>query len=144
MTIPHLTLAHGCDEPLPVAHGRLLDFPDDPLACMKKLQAQHGNVCALEEQGTRIYFAFGSEYNHQVLSDGASFHSRFFAIRGSRNSPQRRLSSGLLSMNGEQHKRHRRLVMDAFLKKAIQNYVPTIRSLTLEMLDDWRAGTERG
>ncbi len=143
MTIPHLTLARGGDEPLPVTHGRLLDFPDDPLACMKKLQAQHGNVCALEEEGTRIYFAFGSEVNHQVLSDGTSFHSRFFAIRGPRHSPQRRLSSGLLSMNGDQHKRNRRLVMDAFLKKAIQNYVPTIRLLSEQMLDDWRVGTER-
>ena len=143
MTIPHLTLSRGEDEPLPVTHGRLLDFSDDPLACMKVLQARHGNVCALEEQGSRIYFAFGSEFNHQILSDGTSFHSRFFAIRGPRNSPQRRLSSGLLSMNGDQHKRNRRLVMDAFLKKAIQNYVPTIRLLSEQMLDDWRPGTER-
>ena len=154
MTTPHLSLArdslvHGSDvtEPSdarpPVTQGRLLDFPDDPLACMKKLQAEHGNVCALEETGTRIYFAFGAESNHQILSNGAEFHSRFFAIRGSRNSPQRRLSSGLLSMNGEQHKRHRRLVMDAFLKKAIQSYVPTIRILSERMIADWRPGTER-
>lgn len=143
MTTPRLTLTHGGDESLPVTHGRLFDFPDDPIACMRKLQAAQGNVCALEEQGSRIYFAFGAEYNHQVLSDGASFHSRFFAIRGPRNSPQRRLSSGLLSMNGDQHKRNRRLVMDAFLKKAILNYVPTIRALSESMLDDWRAGTER-
>ncbi len=154
MTTPHLSLVHashgdgnetpdsGHSRP-PVTHGRLLDFPDDPLACMKKLRAEHGNVCALEEGGTRIYFAFGAESNHQVLSNGAEFHSRFFALRGSRNSPQRRLSSGLLSMNGEQHKRHRRLVMDAFIKKAILSYVPTIRTLSEQMIDDWRPGTER-
>ncbi len=137
-----LTIAHGCDD-LPITRGRLLDFPDDPIACMRKLRAEHGDICALEEQESRLYFGFGPECNHQVLTNEAVYHSRFFAIRGSRNSSQRRLSSGLLSMNGEQHKRNRRLVMDAFLKKAILNYVPTIRLLTEAMLDDWRPGTER-
>ena len=46
-------------------------------------------------------------------------------------------------MNGEQHKRQRRLVMDAFLKKAILNYVPTVRKLTEEMVSGWKSGTER-
>ena len=97
----------------------------------------------MEDQGQRIYFVFGPEFNHQVLSDGNAFHSRFFAIRGSRNSSQRRVSSGLLSMNGEQHKRNRRLVMDAFMKKAITNYVPAMRSEVETMLADWVPGTER-
>lgn len=139
----NLVLTHGSSDPLPITRGRLFDFPDDPIACMRKLKARHGNLAVLEEDGQRIYFVFGPEFNHQVLSDGTTFHSQFFAIRGSRNSPQRRLTSGLLSMNGEQHKRQRRLVMDAFLKKAILSYVPTIRKLTDEMLSEWKAGTER-
>ena len=112
----NLTIARGADEPLPITHGRLMDFPDDPIACMRRLHAEHGNICAMEEQGQRIYFVFGPEFNHQVLSDMNTFHSQFFAIRGSRKSSQRRLTSGLLSMNGEQHKRNRRMVMDAFMK----------------------------
>ena len=138
-----LTIARTDDEPLPVTHGRLLDFPDDPIACLRALHARHGNICAMEEQGQRIYFIFGPEFNHQVLSDGANYHSRFFAIRGPRNSPQRRLSSGLLSMNGETHKRNRRLVMDAFMKKAMLNYVPSIRTEVESMLAEWVPGTER-
>lgn len=144
MMVPsNLSIARGDDEPLPVTHGRLLDFPDDPVACLRKLHSRHGNICAMEEQGQRIYFVFGPKYNHQVLSDGATFHSRFFAIRGSRNSAQRRVSSGLLSMNGDQHKRNRRLVMDAFMKKAILNYLPAIQSEVETMLADWVPGTER-
>lgn len=142
MPKPSLTLTLG-DDRLPITRGRLLDFPDDPIACMQRLQASHGNIAALEEDGQRIYFIFGPEFNHQVLSDGATFHSQFFAIRGSRKSPQRHLTSGLLSMNGEQHKRQRRLVMDAFLKKAILGYVPTIQRLTEEMVNEWRPGRER-
>ncbi len=142
MSTPNLVLNHGADQPLPVTRGRLYDFPDDPIACMQRLKTKHGNIAALEDE-QRIYFAFGPQYNHQILSDGTTFHSQFFAIRGSRNSPQRHLTSGLLSMNGEQHKRQRRLVMDAFLKKAILNYVPAIRQLTDEMVSQWRPGTER-
>lgn len=143
MSTLNLVLSQEADEPLPITRGRLFDFPDDPIECMRKLKARHGNVAALEDEGQRIYFAFGPEFNHQILSDGTTFHSHFFAIRGSRKSPQRNLTSGLLSMNGEQHKRQRRLVMDAFLKKAILNYVPTIRMLTEEMVSEWRPGTER-
>ncbi|MBM4074590.1 MAG: cytochrome P450 [Planctomycetes bacterium] len=145
MTKPHLSInpSSTFQDSLPLTLGRLFDFPDDPIACMRKLQKANGNVCALEEAGSRIYFIFGTEYNHQVLSDGASFHSRFFALRGPRRSPQRRLTSGLLSMNGDQHKRNRRLVMDAFQKKAILNYVPTIKSLVEDMVDEWRPNTER-
>ncbi len=138
-----LSLVRDSDDLLPITHGRLLDFPDDPIACLRKLHARHGNVCAMEEEGQRIYFVFGQEYNHQVLSDSSAFHSRFFAIRGSRNSSQRKLSSGLLSMNGDQHKRNRRLVMDAFMKKAILDYLPTIRLEVESLVASWVPGTER-
>ena len=143
MSSLNLSIADGADQPLPITHGRLMDFPEDPVACLRKLHARHGTICAMEEQGQRIYFVFGPEYNHQILSDMTNYHSQFFAIRGSRNSPQRRLSSGLLSMNGEQHKRNRRMVMDAFMKKAILNYIPSIQSEVESLLADWVPGTER-
>lgn len=138
-----LTVYHDDPAPLPVTHGSLLDFPADPIACMRKLHHQHGNVAALSQDGAKLYFAFGPELNHQVLSDSQTFHSRFFAVRGSKNSSQRRLTSGLLSMNGEEHKRNRRMVMDAFLKKAIQGYLPAIRLHVEHMLADWQTGKER-
>jgi cytochrome P450 len=128
---------------LPVTVGSLLDFPADPVACMRKLHAEHGPIAALEQDGARLHFIFHPDFNHQVLSDGQTFHSRFFAIRGPRNSSQRRLTSGLLSMNGEQHKRNRRLVMDAFQKKTLLLYIPTIRILCEQMLAEWQPGKER-
>lgn len=138
-----LTIHRDVDAPLPITHGNLLDFPNDPIACMQKLQQRHGLVAALQQDSTKIYFAFGPEYNHQVLSDSQTYHSRFFAIRGNRNSSQRRLSSGLLSMNGDEHKQQRRMVMDAFLKRAIQGYLPAIKLHAEEMLADWQPGKER-
>ncbi len=145
MDAPRFTIRHpdDADGPVPVKQGRLMDFPDDPLACMRKLHAEFGEIAALEQDGQRIFFAFSPEYIHQVLTDSDTFYSRFFAIRGPRNSPQRRLTGGLLSMNGAQHKRNRRLVMDGFTKKAIWGNLPTIQRLTEELLADWQPGEER-
>ncbi len=138
------TLRLVSDAPLPITAGDLLDFPADPIALMRKLQRQHGDVAAFADQsGAKLYFIFSPELNHQVLSDTQTFHSRFFALRGPRNSPQRRLSSGLLSMNGDQHKRQRRLMMEAFLKRAIQGYIPSIRTHIEDCLAHWRPGEER-
>jgi cytochrome P450 len=131
------------DMPLPVTRGPLLDFPDDPIVVMRRQLSTHGLVSALEQDGMRIHFAFGTEFNYQLLSDPQTFHSRFFAVRGPRNSPQRRLTSGLLSMNGDQHRQNRRLVMDAFLKKAIVQYLPQVQATCEDMLAGWQPGEIR-
>lgn len=128
---------------LPVTVGRLRDFPDDPVGCMQRLYARHGGLAALQEDSTRIYFVFAPRWNQRVLSDGKTFHSRFFTVRGPRKSAQRRVTSGLLSMNGDEHKQHRRMVMGPFQKKTIAGYHDAIVQLTRDMLDGWQAGEVR-
>jgi cytochrome P450 len=128
---------------LPITRGRLMDFSDNPFTCMRRLYRTHGSIAALEEQGQRLVFIFGPQYNQQVLSDARLFHSRFFAIRGPKNSPQRRLTCGLLSMNGEEHKRHRRLVLGPFQKKSIETYRDHLVELAEQMLGDWQPDTVR-
>src|SRR5690606_13418928 len=91
---------------LPVTHGRISDFADDPARCMRQLWETHGEVAALQEESHRIHFVFGPTYTKQVLSDSNRFHSQFFAIRGPRKSAHRRVTSGLLTMNGDEHKQH--------------------------------------
>jgi cytochrome P450 len=128
---------------LPIKQGRLLDFSDNPFTCMRRLYLTHGNIAALEEQGQRLVFVFGPEYNQQVLSDCRTYHSRFFAIRGPKNSGQRRLTCGILSMNGEEHKRHRRLVMGPFQRKSIEGYRDQLTDLVEQMLGEWKLGQVR-
>ena len=89
----------------PITCGSLLDFVQDPLLCMQRLHRDHGMVAALDDNGQRLAFVFGPEYTQQVLSDPKVFQSQFFAIRGARNSAQRHLTCGLLSMNGEEKTR---------------------------------------
>ena len=130
------------DKP-PITHGSLLSFPLDPIACMRSLYEQHGRLAVLEENRARIVFAFGPEYNQRILSDTQTFHSQFFAIRGPKNSSQRRLTSGLLSMNGDDHKRNRRIVMGPFQKRSVEAYRDSLVGLIDAMLADWRPGQVR-
>ncbi|MEM9701084.1 MAG: cytochrome P450 [Planctomycetota bacterium] len=135
-TVP---LATG-EEP-PITHGDLLEFPKDPAACLMRLYRKHGPLAQLRaEDGMALTFVFSPELNHTVLSDGKRFHSKFFAIRGSRRSAQRRVTSGLLTMNGKEHKRHRRMVMEPFTRRIMPAYHEAIAGLTGEQLDEWSPG----
>lgn len=131
------------DGPLPVTHGKITDFADDPIVALRQLWDTHGEVCAFQEATQRIHFVFGPTYTKQVLSDSHRFHSSFFAIRGPRKSAQRRVTSGLMTMNGEQHKEQRRFVMGPFQKKAIAAYHDHVTQHSRDMVREWTPGTTR-
>lgn len=131
---------HDFDQP--ITYGSLLDFPADPLAVMRRLHNEHGDIAALQDGNKRIVFVFSPEYNKQVLSDSKTFHSQFFALRGGKRSAQRRVTSGLLTMNGKEHKQDRRIVMGPFQRKVLPTYHDTICKLTEDLLTSWQRKTE--
>jgi cytochrome P450 len=53
------------------------------------------------------------------------------------------LTCGILTMNGDEHKRHRRLVHSPFQKKSVEGYRDAIVSLVDEQLSTWRNGQVR-
>jgi cytochrome P450 len=127
----------------PLTSGSLVEFARDPLACMRRLYHQHGDLAVLAEGSQRLVFVFSPQLNQQVLSDPDTFHARFFAIRGPKHSAQRKLTTGLLGMNGEQHKRNRRLVKEPFSKRSLVTHYQRIASIADEMLDTWQVGQTR-
>jgi len=129
--------------PAPVSIGNIQDFAADPVVCMRRLWAKHGDYAAMQEENQRLYFVFGQEGNKRILSDSTRFHSSFFAVRGPRKSAQRRVTSGLLSMNGEEHRTQRRMVMEPFQKRMIAAYHPTVTELSQEMIGTWKPGQLR-
>jgi cytochrome P450 len=52
------------------------------------------------------------------------------------------LGDGLLTTDGEFHRRQRRLVQPAFHKKHVEGYADVMVQFTQEMLETWQAGTE--
>src|SRR3954451_9744882 len=128
---------------LPISRIDFAEFSRDLLSNSRLLHELHGPIAAIEEAGQRVVFLFSPEYNQQVLSDVERFHAHFFTIRGPRRSAQRRCTSGLLAMNGDQHRRNRRIVKEPFGLRAISNYGGTISRLTNELLATWRPGDVR-
>src|SRR3954454_8414243 len=128
---------------LPISRVDFADFSRDLLGNFRRLHELHGPIAAIEEAGQRVVLLFSPEYNQQVLSDTETFHAHFFAIRGPRRSAQRRCTSGLVAMNGEQHRLNRRIVKEPFGLRAISNHGPTILRLTDELLATWRPGDVR-
>ena len=133
------TLPFSSSSP-PVIHGSVAEFARDPIQMMRQLWALHGEAAALQEDNNRVYFVFGPTLNHLLLSDTKRFHSQFFAVRGPRKSPQRRVTSGLLSMNGDEHREHRRTVMGPFQKKSIQAYHSNVIGMTQDLMSSWTPG----
>lgn len=109
---------------------------------IRQLHALHGPIGAVQDGGQRVVFLFSPEFNQQVLSDTDRYAAHFFAVRGPKKSAQRRLTHGLLSMNGQQHRRNRRLVKEPFSRRAIATYSETVSSLTDDMLATWKVGQQ--
>jgi cytochrome P450 len=128
---------------LPISRVDFAEFSRDLLSNFRRLHELHGPIAAIEEGGQKVVFLFSPEYNQQVLSDTERFHARFFTIRGPRRSAQRRCTSGLLAMNGDQHRRNRRIVKEPFGLRAISNYGGMISRLTDDLLATWRPGETR-
>ncbi len=134
----HLTL-HAAQPP--IHHGSLLQFSENPIACMRQLHQLYGDLAVLRDGTQQLVFVFSPELNREVLSDSEVFHSRFFAVRGGRNSAQRRVTSGLLSQNGQEHRDTRRSLKDVFARRALPGYHNIICKLTTELLDQWQSQT---
>jgi len=117
----------------------------DSIQYMRERYARYGKLSAAPvefNEGERGWiFAFGPEYNQLVLSNPAVFYSP--SLGGTPDTPQGRLSTGLVFMNGEHHRQHRRMIMPAFHKKYIESYRDDMVNFTNWMLAKWRAGETR-
>ncbi len=127
---------------LPIEHGSLLQFSEDPIACMKRLRQRFGDLAVLREQQQNLTFVFSPELNRQVLSDSTLFQSQFFAVRGNRRSAQRRVTSGLLSQNGSEHRDSRRALKDVFSLRALPGYHRVICDLSTRLTAAWETQSQ--
>ena len=141
--------------------GNLLRFVLDPLNYVERLFAEHGPVAALVRGRSRrvaspgrdtpaVVFVHGPELNRAVLTDHERFHKTALSgplypkdEKNARTRPLRRLLTGLFHVNGDTHRRHRRLLMPAFHKSRIESYVGDMVALTEEVAQTFQAGSVR-
>jgi len=128
---------------------RYVRFVRKPIPVMRALYRECGPITAfrfrspLSQKEALLVTAFAPEYNERVLTNPDLFLATGMMRRGKRHSAHWRLRFGLISMNGEQHRSHRRLVQPPFRKKEMGNYRDVITDLTVKMLDGWEPGEQR-
>ncbi|MBZ0285441.1 MAG: cytochrome P450 [Anaerolineae bacterium] len=123
--------------------ANILRLSTQPLALLEDYHRRFGDFSAMTrfqngKQGTVL--AFGPEFNKTVLGNPALFHSPSLSMLG--DSALTRLTSGLVSMNGERHKQQRRLMMPAFHKQAVSTYRDVMVGYTEKMLEGWQVGKQ--
>ena len=137
--------------PVPIRGPRALPFfgPQaaflrllaDPVGRTMALHSRYGDVVAAADRCPAVVAVFGAERNREVLSTTAVFdNDGEFLLKPPAGSFLEQLSRGLLFQTGEGHRRHRRLMMPAFQKAAIDGHAPEIVGVTSKVLETWPVG----
>lgn len=131
-------------------------FFNDPIGYLDKLFANYGKLVWVKTPpmatppnpsypGT--VFLYGPELMQQVVTE----HNAYYRVAMSlslypvgeispRQEPLTRIMTGLPFLQKDEHRKHRRLMMPAFHKQAVQTYHNDMVTSTLEMLDHWKDG----
>jgi cytochrome P450 len=120
--------------------GNLMQFFRDPVAAMSRLQREYGSVAALVGGDPRMVLAFGAAHNQHILGGSDTIVQSLTASAPS-SSAVWRLGQGLLSLNHDQHRQHRRLIAPAFHKQQLGVYWEHMVACTQQALATWPVGT---
>jgi cytochrome P450 len=151
----------------------LLRFGRDPIGTAGRLFQRYGPIASIvrgparivHPDGRFVVVVNGPGLNREVLTEHERY--RMYALPGiyyadddalararrnagrrgrptaERLQPVQRTLTGLFHVNGDEHRRHRRLLQPAFAKTRIDAYRDDMVALTQRMLDEWREGEER-
>lgn len=133
--------------PMPVlgVRGNFASFIADAIGYLQRLHDQYGDVVSLARGTSEYIFVFSPHYNKLVLSDTDLFHNldaTSSPVRIREKSPLSRLYTGLTNVNGDRHRRQRRLVGSTLRRGDIEGYSHDIVAITERQLATWRVGDE--
>ncbi|HRI67812.1 MAG TPA: cytochrome P450 [Polyangium sp.] len=117
----------------------LYDLLEDPIGVLLQLRTR-GDVVALVDRNPAVVCVFGPERNREVLTNPNLFQHDEHLLRGPKGSVMDRLRFGMVMINGNLHRRHRKLLMPAFQKSALDAYATQIVEVTRIMLGRWNVG----
>ncbi len=116
--------------------GDSLNYILNAPSFMKNLYAQHGEVVEIKAFGQKIIFMLGADANKFVLLEN---HKNFA------NSAWESLigpffKRGLMLMDFDEHKLHRRIMQTAFTHDALVGYLDGIQDTTQFGIAQWQSG----
>ena len=123
--------------------GLVIDFARDSAGFLTKLHNEHGKIAHMGQGKMSATFAFHPDYTRQILSNPNLFYS--FSLEDipfpfSDIESLKSLTTALSLLNGEQHKRQRRLMAPAFHASFLPVYVDQITNLVEKFFNKWKPG----
>jgi cytochrome P450 len=116
---------------------RTFRFVRDPLPILLAAYRAYGPIFSMRVFHGRVVMMLGPEANHYVtVSHAANFHWR----EGSMGDLIPLLGDGLLTIDGDYHRRARRIMLPAFHRERIAAAHDTMVEETLRALEPWRPG----
>jgi cytochrome P450 len=106
-----------------------------------------GRIFSGDPRCPGVVFVRGSELSKQVMLDHDRFHRS--ALTGqltpppdapARTRPILEWGTGLFAVNGEEHRRHRRLLSPFFNRSHVESYAEGMQTATAAMLSRWQPG----
>jgi cytochrome P450 len=117
---------------------RTRQFADCPLPVLLEAYERYGPVFTLRIFHGNSVFMIGPEANHYIT---VSHASNFSWREGHMGDLTPFLGDGLLTIDGEFHRRSRRIMLPAFHHEAIASALATMDAEIDRALDGWRGGT---
>ncbi len=125
---------------LPFYITRKFFRPGDPIKLFEYLQQEFGSTAHYRIGNSDVFVLQEPEFVREVLVTQAH---KFIKER-TQQRMKILLGNGLITSDGEFHRRQRRIVAPAFHRQRIQAYGAVMVERALAMRDEWQAGTEIG
>jgi cytochrome P450 len=109
------------------------DFLRDPLTVLHNLSKEYGDISHFKFGKHHIYLINNPDYIKDVL---VNYENNFIKSRGLQLA-KRILGEGLLTSEGENHRRQRQLIQPIFHQDEIPNYANIVADYTLGVSSQW-------
>jgi cytochrome P450 len=116
---------------------RTREFEREPLPLLLRLYEQYGPVFSMRLMYAPVVFALGPEANHYMTVSAAS---NFRWRDGGMGDLIPLLGDGLLTTDGDYHRRARRIMLPAFHREQIAATAGVMSDEVERALESWRAG----
>lgn len=119
--------------------GNIHSLQNDSLGFIVNNRDQYGDIVFFRVGPRRVYQLNNPEYIQYVL---VKHPEKFHKSPVLKNATKDSIGQGLLTSDGDLHKRQRKLVQPAFHHKRIAAYADVMVQYTDEMLADWQDGEQ--
>src|SRR4051794_2137673 len=120
-----------------VSLRRTRRFANEPLPVLLELYERYGPVFTLRVFHGNVVMALGPEANHFITVSGAE---NFVWREGHLGDLMPLLGDGLLTIDGDFHRRSRRIMLPAFQRERVAASLTTMRDEIDAALDTWHEG----